>query len=62
MTPACGRVEVGEVAILLVPRSLEGWPDFERSGRGVVVPDASFRDDPRRDATVGVLTFHFKGY
>ena len=43
--PTCGRVEVGGVASLLVPRSLEGWLGFERDGPGVAVLDARFRDD-----------------
>ena len=32
VTPACGGVELSGVAVLPVPRSLEGWLDFERNG------------------------------
>ena len=34
VTPACGRVKAHGTAVLPTPRSLEGWPDFEKNGRG----------------------------
>ena len=43
--PACGGVEVGGVATLPAPRSLEGWLGFERNGRGAVTPVAQFGDN-----------------
>jgi hypothetical protein len=30
--PGCGGVEVGGIAVLLAPRSSEGWLGFERNG------------------------------
>jgi len=58
VTPACSGVEVGGVAILAVPHSLEGWPDFERNSPGCAV----WRQYSRPDVTVGVLTGPLKGY
>ena len=45
VTPACSGVEVGGVATLPAPRSLEGWLGFERNGRGPATPDTRFGDN-----------------
>ena len=34
ITPAYGGVEIREAAVLPAPHGLEGWPGFERNGRG----------------------------
>jgi len=54
VTPTCGGVEVGGVATLPAPCSLEGWLGFERNGRGAVTPDhdARFGDDVHGPDTV----------